>query len=228
MRVEAQDAGGRPTKVEGAADFRTAPRLESGQYRAAIVTGESIWFALQYTNSFPLIIEGSLDAAPSTTNDDGSTTASRPRAAEPVDDLEFGIELVAPNLESATTDPKRIEFRGTYDQGSVNRWFIRVKLDTNGQLGVERSFVLKVDGANDARFGACDELDDCDAPKRLRQADARLAKAQAGREIEPAAPGSETPIALVVAFLVIALGLGLAAFVVWRRRREPSPEANSS
>ena len=45
------------TGVTGTADFRNAPRLSPGSYVDRIVTGDSAWYSIIYTNSTPYKFE---------------------------------------------------------------------------------------------------------------------------------------------------------------------------
>jgi len=152
------------TSVTGTADFRNAPQLIPGQYRDLVVSGDSAWYSVLYTNDDPYRFEVSIDgAAPS--------------------DVEVNVSFVAPTLDAIDGPSALVDGGGvTYPLGHTNVWFLQVSLDTTGQLGLEFPIRLSVEGVQDLSVEPCPDIPGCDLDEQL--ADINVAIADAQNELE--------------------------------------------
>ena len=215
-----------PTKIEGAADFRTAPRVTDGDYVDSVVAGDAVWYAVLYTNNVPYEFSASLtDQAPEGTA--------------------FTIEFIGPSLEPiGEPDPAKVSGTAYYGSGEETYiWYLKVTLASTGEVGTAYGLTLNVKGATGGRTAPCADLPDCTADDAaeaakaaLDEANAELAdiKANGGedavrqqiddgrkqvdqldKELEPE---PTTPIVGVVLLVLIGVAAVVGGFV-WSRRR---------
>lgn len=227
--VGALAARAEPTKIDGAADFRTAPRLTDGDYVDSVVAGDAVWYSLLYTNNVPYEFTAALtDEAPEGTA--------------------FTIEFVSPSLEPiGEPDPAKVSGTAYYGSGDETyTWYIKVSLASTGEVGTAYGMTLSIQGATGGRTTSCDDLADCTADDDAREAEASLdtanaeladTKANGGEEAvrqqiddgrdqiaqldADLEPEPTTPIGVVVLLMLIGVVAALTGFV-WSRRRSGS------
>jgi hypothetical protein len=227
-------------ETEGTSDFRDPPMLVPGSYSDTIVSGESVWYAVLYTNDVEFRIEVDLVDVDLDAQDELTLTAN----------------FISPTLGGSGSG-RLLEGSTGYSAGGTNVWYIEVDLATSGRLGVEHQLSLDIDGFSSDRLERC-ELPDCTAADDLaaieteiaqieenlaalddtdaqevveeeiadleqRQADARQEESLANDEIaahcapEPDCdtlpePGSSTPLwALLVSGAILLSGAGVLA-----------------
>lgn len=144
--------------VEGTADFRNPPMLQPGSYRDTIVTGETVWYAVVYTNNAPYRFEVSIDG-------EGADNEA----------LDLGARFVGPTLGSVGDRATKLQGSARYSAGETNVWYLQVSLLTSGRLGVQYDLSIDVEGVSDARHEHCDELPDCTADEELAVVNAEVA-----------------------------------------------------
>lgn len=155
--------------VTGTADFRNAPRLVPGSYVDRIVTGDSAWYSVMYTNGTPY--EFSVDFQ-------GGSPAG----------LNLSTSFVAPTLTTIDGPAPSLAGSGLeYPAGSTNVWFIKVSLETSGQVGVEYPIVLTVSGIETVGTEDCGATPGCTLNDELDAATAELAELRGSAEAARAA-----------------------------------------
>jgi hypothetical protein len=238
-------------EVAGTADFRNAPAIADGTYKDTIVTGESVWYAVTYTNRDPFKVESEL--------------ADVDVAGD--DDLTLTMRFVSPTLD-APLEGQTIDGSASYGGAETNTWYLEAVLDTEGRLGVQHTLLFSVSGARSDGFEACDDASGCtldedyaqvtaqvgdlreqiraaengDPEAQLAALEEELAQAQATQkeaEAEIAAmcapdstcetpPGPKTPIwTWAVGGLVLVAGFAALLFVLQGRRSEDVTGAGS-
>ena len=149
------------TTVTGTADFRNAPQLIPGQYQDLLVSGDSAWYSVLYTNDDPYRFEVSIDGV-----------------APP--DVQLNVSFVAPTLDAIDGPAAVVDGGGvTYPLGHTNLWFLRVSLDTTGQVGLEFPIRLSVEGVQDLSVEPCSEIPGCTFDEELADVNVAIAEAQA-------------------------------------------------
>ncbi|MDH3682152.1 MAG: hypothetical protein OEV40_19640 [Acidimicrobiia bacterium] len=154
-RSDAQDT----VAVDGTADFRNPPRLAPGSYSDTIVTGETVWYAVLYTNDVPYRFAADL------TDIDLDAQS----------DLTLSVSFVGPTL-SVLDSGLELQGSARYDGGGTNVWYLAVSLDTEGRLGVEHQLVLDVEGVLSAGLEPCEA--DCALREQLAAVDADIVEVQ--------------------------------------------------
>lgn len=159
VRADAQ------TPVEGAADFRNAPLLPPGQFVDEIVTGESVWYALIYTNDTPYRFEVSLPDVD----------------LEADDELTLEARFVGPTFETVGRSGTVVEGSGLrYPSGHTNVWFLVVTLSSSGEENVPYDLVIDVvEGVQDAGLEDCADVAGCTYEADLQRAQAEFDAVQA-------------------------------------------------
>lgn len=148
------------TDAEGAADFRTAPRLAPGRYTDTVVAGESVWYAVLYTNEVPYRLNAAL------------------RGAAP-EGSEFSIEFLSPTLEVLDSAADTLTGSATYSAGGTNTWYVRVNLASPTEVGETYEFDIELDGVNEGRLEPCEQLPDCEAADQMQAKTAEVDEANA-------------------------------------------------
>lgn len=153
--------------VVGTADFRNAPQLPPGQYVDRIVTGDTAWYSIIYTNdtayNFEVAFQGTAPGA----------------------DVDLSVSFVAPTLTTVDGPDAVVSGSGVaYPAGHTNVWFLKVSLDTTNQAGIEYPIVLTVDGVQSVGTEPCNELPDCTLD--VEYAAVNVALAEATAELEQA------------------------------------------
>ncbi len=147
-------------ETEGSADFRNPPILVSGSYSDTIVTGETVWYSVVYTNNTPYRIEVSLADVD----------------LESQDELTLTADFIGPTLGTLGSGTV-IEGPGaSYDGGTTNVWYVSVDLATTGQLGSEHRLNLDLEGFSSSRLEYCDDLPDCVAADELQAIQNEIAR----------------------------------------------------
>lgn len=139
-------------ETEGSADFRNPPILTDGSYADTIVTGETVWYSVIYTNNTPYRITVALADVDVETNDELTLTAN----------------FVGPTLSSLRSGTVVEGPGASYDGGVTNVWYVSVSLDTTGQLGREHELLLDLEGFSSSRLEFCEDLPDCTASADLQ------------------------------------------------------------
>ena len=153
--------------VVGSADFRNAPQLPPGQYVDRIVTGDTAWYSIIYTNDTPY----SFDVAF--------------QGQGPGRGVDLSVSFVAPTLTTVDGPAAVVSGGGvTYPAGHTNVWFLKVSLATSDQIGVEYPIVLTVDGVQAVGTKDCTDIDGCTLDDEY--ACMNVALAQANAELEQA------------------------------------------
>ena len=135
-----------PIEVVGTADFRDPPALMSGQYSDTIVTGDTVWYAILYTNNTPYRFEVSLPGV-----DLGAQN-----------ELTLEASFIGPTLGSVGESAALVAGPGAaYNSGDTNVWYIKVALETTGRLGVEYRLMLDIEGAEATGFDDCTKMPEC-------------------------------------------------------------------
>ena len=153
------------TQVVGTADFRNAPQLPPGQYLDRIVTGDSAWYAIIYTNDTPY--EFSVDF----------------QGAAPTRGVDLSVSFVAPTLTTVDGPSSLVAGSGVaYPAGHTNVWFLKVSLATSDQVGVEYPVVISVDGVQSVGIEDCADVADCTLDDEYAAINVELAQARAELE----------------------------------------------
>ena len=152
------------TTVVGSADFRNAPQLPPGQYVDRIVTGDTAWYAVIYTNSTPYRFEVSFQ---------GNAPAG----------VDLSASFVAPTLTTVDGPAQVVEGNGVeYPAGHTNVWFLKVSLNTSSQIGVEYPIVINVEGVQTLGVEPCADDPDCELDDEYAAINVALAEAEAELE----------------------------------------------
>jgi len=131
------------TPVVGTADFRNAPQLVDGTYRDRVVTGDSAWYSVVYTNETPY--EFNVEIA-------GNAPVG----------VELTASFVAPTLTTVDGPAASVSGPGVgYPVGHTNLWFLKLSLDAPGQDGVEYPVTISVSGVQSLGFDECADVDGC-------------------------------------------------------------------
>lgn len=142
--------------VTGTADFRNAPLLTPGEYTDRIVTGDSAWYAVMYANGTPY--EFAVDFQ-------GSGGGG----------LTLSASFVAPTLTTVDGPADVVAGPGVhYPAGTTNVWFIKVSLETTGQVGVEHPIILRLGGVESVGIEDCTVTPGCTLDEELAAATAEL------------------------------------------------------
>ncbi|MGY9082282.1 MAG: hypothetical protein ACKVK3_06735 [Acidimicrobiales bacterium] len=150
----------------GTADFRNAPQLTPGSYLDRIVTGDSAWYSVIYTNGTPYEFEVDF------------------QGANPGTGFDLTLSFVAPTLTTVDGPAAVVIGNGVdYPAGHTNVWFLKVSLETSNQNGVEYPIIVSVDGVQSASLEACSDIDDCVLDDDYAAINVALAEATAGLEI---------------------------------------------
>ena len=132
------------TGVTGTADFRNAPQLSPGSYVDRIVTGDSAWYSIIYTNSTPYEFEVDF------------------QGVDPGPGFDLNVSFVAPTLMIVDGPAGLVDGNGVeYPAGHTNVWFLKVSLETSDQVGVNYPIVIRVDGVQTVSIEACGDIDGC-------------------------------------------------------------------
>ena len=151
--------------VVGSADFRNAPQLPPGQYVDRIVTGDTAWYPIIYTNNTPYNFDVAFQDSP------------------PDRGVDLSVSLVAPTLTTVDGPAAVVSGSGvTYPAGHTNAWFLKVSLATNGQIGVEYPIVLTINGVQALGTDDCSDIDGCTLDDEYAAVGVALAKATAELE----------------------------------------------
>lgn len=157
--------------VTGTADFRNAPLLTPGTYTDRIVTGDSAWYAVMYANGTPYEFSVDFQGA-------GAS------------DLSLTTSFVAPTLTTVDGPAATVSGSGVeYPAGSTNVWFVKVSLETSGQIGVDYPIELTVSGVESVGTEDCSATPGCALDDEWATAMAQLDQARASAE---AARSAET------------------------------------
>lgn len=157
---------GAQAEVVGSADFRNAPQLPPGQYLDRIVTGDTAWYAVIYTNNTPYEFEVLFQG-----QDPGSA-------------VDLTVSFVAPTLATIDGPSSLVSGNGVeYPAGHTNVWFLKVSLATTGQAGVEYPVQIFVNGVQTAGIEDCADIADCALDDEYAAVNVALAEAQAEVEI---------------------------------------------
>lgn len=154
--------------VTGTADFRNAPLVTPGSYTDRIVTGDSAWYAVVYTNDTPY--EFSVDFQ-------GSGAEG----------LDLTASFVAPTLATVDGPAVALAGSGSYPVGSTNVWFVKVTLETSGQVGVEYPIVLTVAGIESVGTEDCSTDASCTLDDELAATTTELEELRSSAEVVRAA-----------------------------------------
>jgi len=147
-------------QVTGAADFRNAPQLPPGQYGDTIVSGDSAWYSIVYTNGTPYAFEVEI-------------RGDAPR------ELDLTVSFIAPTLDTVDGPAAVLQGSGaSYPDGHTNVWFLKVSLDTNGQTGIAYPFTIQVDGVQFFGTEPCAETPECTLDAQYREISTELAQAR--------------------------------------------------
>jgi len=153
------------TGVTGTADFRNAPQLLPGSYVDRIVTGDSAWYAIIYTNGTPYEFEVGF------------------QGADPGRGLDLNVSFVAPTLTTVDGPAALVDGNGVeYPAGHTNVWFLKVSLETSDQIGVEYPIVISVAGVQAVSVEACGDIDGCVLDDEYAAIKVALAEANADLE----------------------------------------------
>lgn len=151
--------------VTGAADFRSAPQLPPGTYTDRIVTGDSAWYAITYTNNTPYRFE--VDFV----------------GEGPGQGVDLTVALVAPTLTVVDGPSRIVEGSGAeYPLGHTNTWFLRVSLATTSQVGIEFPVSISVEGVAPEGTEPCAEVPGCTLDEEYAAVNVAIAEVEA--EIE--------------------------------------------
>jgi len=151
--------------VVGSADFRNAPELPPGQYVDRIVTGDTAWYSIIYTNNMPYNFAVAFQDSP------------------PDRGVDLSVSLVAPTLTTVDGPAAVVSGSGvTYPAGHTNAWFLKVSLATDDQIGVEYPIVLTIDGVQALGTDDCSDIDACTLDDGYAVVGVALAKATAELE----------------------------------------------
>lgn len=149
--------------VVGTADFRNAPLLGPGSYSDRIVTGDTAWYSVAYINDDDYRFAVTLANV---------TPGSTP-------ELDLNLSFVAPTLTTIDGPSAVVEGPGfEYSVGHTNIWFLKVSLETTGQLGVEYPIEITLEGVQSVGAESCDELPGCSLDAQLRSLKGDLAEAR--------------------------------------------------
>ncbi len=152
--AEAQDR----VEVEGTADFRNPPTLGPGAYSDRMVSGESIWYGVLYTN-----------------NEDFRFAVSFAEPAAAADsDLTLEIALIGPTLGQAGSADPVIIGSASYDGGETNLWYLEVRLESDGVLGLEYEIHIDVEGVEENKINDCTETPECTLDVELEGVNAEI------------------------------------------------------
>lgn len=150
--------------VVGTADFRNAPLLGPGSYSDRLVTGDTAWYSVAYINDDDYRFAVSLA---------GVTPGSTP-------ELDLNLSFVAPTLTTIDGPAAVVEGPGfEYSVGHTNIWFLKVSLETTGQVGLEYPIEITVEGVQNVGAQPCSELPGCSLDDELRTLNGDLAQARA-------------------------------------------------
>lgn len=151
--------------VTGTADFRNAPHLPPGEYVDRIVTGDSAWYSVVYTNGTPYEFEVGI------------------QGGNPGADVGVSVSFVAPTL--TTVDGPNTLVSGTgvdYPAGHTNVWFLKVSVTTTGQAGVEYPVVIRTSGVQTFGTDPCSDTPGCTLDEEYAANNVALAEATAALE----------------------------------------------
>lgn len=146
--------------VTGTADYRAAPRLVDGTYTDTIVTGETVWYAVLYTNDAPYTFTVDL--------------ADVDLDAEDTE-LDLSASFIGPTL-GAIGSGRELSGSASYTGGGTNLWYLAVELATEGRLGVAHDLVIEVEGVAASGFDDCTADPDCDLDTTVAELESRLAE----------------------------------------------------
>jgi hypothetical protein len=164
-------------EIEGAADFRTAPLVGNGTFRDEIVTGETVWYAVEYQNDETLRIAARLA--------DVDVDAD--------DELTLVRSFVGPSLSEVFGGDEDIEGSAWFGGDDTNTWFVAFRLETEGELGELHDLEFELAGFTSADDTEC--RDDCTLDDDL----AALQDEIDGLEADVEACGDECDVAEVEA-----------------------------
>ncbi len=144
-------------EVTGTADFRNPPRLENGNYSDTIVSGESLWYEVLYTNDTQFEFSVGLEDVD----------------VEARDELSLVANFVGPTLGSVESG---VELAGSasYTGGDTNVWYLEVVLETTGRRGLQHTLLIDVDGVESSTFETCPDDPACTLDEDLAALDNEL------------------------------------------------------
>jgi len=149
-------------QVVGTADFRNAPQLAPGEYLDRIVTGDSAWYSVVYTNSTPY--EFAVEFA----------------GPAPDGGFDLNVSFVAPTLTTVDGPAPVVDGDGVdYPSGHTNEWFLKVSLDTGDQVGVEYPITISVAGVRSESLEDCGDIPGCVLDQEYAAVNVALAEATA-------------------------------------------------
>ena len=151
--------------VTGTADFRNAPQLPPGTYFDRIVTGDSAWYAIVYTNGTPYEFEVDF------------------QGADPGRGFDLNVSFVAPTLTTVDGPGDVVAGRGVnYPAGHTNVWFLKVSLDSADQVGIEYPISIQVAGVQAESVENCSDIPGCVLDDEYAAVNVALAEATAELE----------------------------------------------
>jgi len=131
------------TPVVGTADFRKAPQLVPGTYSDRLVTGDTAWYSLVYTNETPYDFKVAI-------------------AGNPPVGVSLTASFVAPTLTTVDGPAESVSGPGVvYPAGHTNLWFLKVSLESSGQAGVEYPITLTIEGVQTLGVDDCEDTPGC-------------------------------------------------------------------
>ena len=138
------------TAVVGSADFRSPPQLVDGLYEDSIVTGETVWYSVMYSNETPYRFEVSLPDL------------------DPNDGLAAELTLFRPNLEPQGKRASLIESSGsTHDASHTNLWYLTVDFGDDAAPGVAHRVLIEVAGVESTTLTDCSTSSECTFDQEL-------------------------------------------------------------
>lgn len=151
--------------VVGSADFRNAPQLLPGEYVDRIVTGDTAWYSVIYTNNTPYEFEVSF------------------RGVDPGRDATLSVSFVAPTLTTVNGPSRLVTGSGVeYPAGHTNVWFLKVSLSTTGQAGLEYPILIRATGIQSVGTEPCADTPGCSLDDEYASNNVALADATAALE----------------------------------------------
>lgn len=151
--------------VVGTADFRNAPQLVPGSYVDRIVTGDSAWYSVVYTNGTPYQFEVDF------------------QGVDPGRGFDLNVSFVAPTLTTVDGPGQIVDGSGVnYPAGHTNVWFLKVSLDTSDQIGIEYPITISVAGVQNEGVDDCGDVAGCVLDDDYAAVNVALAEAQAELE----------------------------------------------
>ncbi len=146
--------------VVGSADFRNAPQLLPGEYADRVVTGDTAWYSVVYTNNTPYEFEVSF------------------RGSDPGREVDLSVSFVAPTLTTVDGPSNIVDGDGVeYPSGHTNVWFLKVSLSTTGQTGVEYPILISASGVQSVGIEPCGDTPGCTLDDEYASNNVALAEA---------------------------------------------------